>query len=120
MKFYFLVLVLLLLVKKLESHILRAMNPPDLIDVLDELRLSLAKLSDRLNKSGVERTTGLKRAMGDDCAFYQKSKDLFLRKDYDQVMELFLKVLDQYRIVEGRNFGSPRSAGITDIPPGVF
>ena len=81
------------------------MSQPDLIDVLDDLRKSLSALSARLNASGVERTTGLKKNMGDDCAYYRKSKDLFLRRDYDQVMELFLKVLEQYRIVEGNNFG---------------
>jgi hypothetical protein len=81
------------------------MSQPDLIDVLDDLRKSLSALSARLNTSGVERTTGLKRNMGDDCAYYRKSKDLFLRRDYDQVMELFLKVLEQYRLVEGDSFG---------------
>lgn len=78
---------------------------PDLIDDLDELRKALLTFSDRLEKSGVERTTGLKFNLGDDCPYYVKSKDIFLNKDYDQVKALFLKVLEQYRVVEGKSFG---------------
>jgi hypothetical protein len=77
----------------------------DLIDDLDSLRIALLSFSDRLEKSGVERTTGLKANLGDDCPYYKKSKDVFLNRDYDQVKDLFLKVLDQYRIVEGQSFG---------------
>ena len=78
---------------------------PDLIDDLEQLRKALLSFSDRLQQSGVERTTGLKAELGNDCPFYRKSKDIFLNRDYDQVRALFLKCLDQYRLVEGKDFG---------------
>lgn len=66
-----------------------------LLDLLDELRIKLNSIEDlkeltnlleqlrnRLNISGVERTVGLRDNMGNDCTFYSKSLDLFLRKDY--------------------------------------
>ncbi len=79
----------------------------DLIDDLEELRKALLSFSDRLEKSGVERTTGLKHAMllGEDCPFYKKSRDIFLNRDYTDLKVLFLKVLKQYRIIEGDTFG---------------
>ncbi len=78
---------------------------PDLIDDLEQLRVSLHIFMERLDKSGVERTTGLKVNLGADCPYYWKSKDLFLSKDYDQLKVLFLKCLEQYRLVEGKDFG---------------
>lgn len=77
----------------------------DIIDDLEDLRKALLSFSDRLEKSGVERTTGLKVNLGDDCPYYRKSKDIFLSKDYEEVRDLFLKCIEQYRIVEGRSFG---------------
>jgi hypothetical protein len=74
---------------------------PDLLDCLDDLRKSLSLLSDRLKASGVERTTGLRKNMGDDCAYYRKSKDLFLRRDYDEIYSLTKKVMEQFQLVEG-------------------
>lgn len=61
--------------------------------------------SDRLEKSGVQRTTGLKFNLGDDCPYYKKSKDIFLQRDYEALKTLFLECLNQYRIVEGQDFG---------------
>lgn len=76
-----------------------------LIDDLEELRLALLSFSDRLEKSGVSRTVGLRTNLGDDCPYYHKSKDIFLNRDYDQLKELFLKCLASYRLVEGKEFG---------------
>jgi hypothetical protein len=50
----------------------------ELIQILDELR-------NVLNRSGVERTAGLLRELGDDCSYYRKSLDIFLKRDYDRV-----------------------------------
>lgn len=77
----------------------------DLIDDLEALRKALVTFHDRLQKSGVERTTGLKFNLGADCPYYWRSKDIFLNKDYDDLRDLFLKCLEQYRLVEGANFG---------------
>lgn len=64
----------------------------------EQLIQSLEKLRTRLNQSGVERTAGLKLAMGDNCQFYWKSLNIFLSKDYmdlksivDETSELFRK-----------------------------
>ena len=46
-----------------------------LIQVLEQLRL-------KLNRSGVERTAGLRAAMGDNCEYYWKSMNVFLKRDY--------------------------------------
>lgn len=59
----------------------------ELIQILDELR-------NRLNKSGVERTAGLLRELGNDCTYYRKSLDIFLRKDYDEVWGLLMRAKD--------------------------
>ena len=57
----------------------------ELIRLLDDLRISL-------NKSGVERTQGIKIAMGNNCAYYRKSLDLFLDKDYNNISKLVRKI----------------------------
>jgi len=53
----------------------------ELIKILEELR-------NRLNRSGVERTSGLLCNLGDDCSYYRKSLDIFLRKDYEELRNL--------------------------------
>jgi hypothetical protein len=53
----------------------------ELISVLEELR-------QRLNISGVERTNGLCEKMGNDCTYYRKSLDIFLKKDLDDLQNL--------------------------------
>lgn len=52
-----------------------------LLQKLEELRL-------RLKKSGVERTHGLRSAMGDDCPYYWKSLNVFLRRDYRELRDI--------------------------------
>lgn len=52
-----------------------------LIRTLEDLRL-------RLNISGVERTQGLRDAMGSDCTYYRKSLDFFLVRDVDDLQSL--------------------------------
>lgn len=42
---------------------------------------------------------------GKDCQYAKKCQALILKHDYDDIMKLFLKVLEQYRLVEGNNFG---------------
>lgn len=56
----------------------------NLIETLEQLRK-------RLNTSGVERTKGLMDAMGDDCTYYRKSLDIFLKRDYDELSDLIDK-----------------------------
>ena len=69
----------------------------NLIDSLEKFRI-------RLNKSGIERTIGLKTEMGDDCRYYRKSRELFLEKDYEELKTIFLEVVEQYRLIEGKDF----------------
>lgn len=60
------------------------MNPPgeQLIEELEQLRKKLNELSDRLNRSGVERTAGLGEALGKNCGYYKKSLKKFIDQDY--------------------------------------
>lgn len=68
----------------------------DLVDYLEHLRANLSN-------SGVERTTGLKLSMGPTCAYYKKSKDLFLSNDYDRIKKVLLDTVRQLELVEGKS-----------------
>lgn len=79
------------------------MSPGEqLVDTLDELRMQLNLLVDRLNRSGVTRTNGLRLAMGRECDFYKKSLDIFLRKDYIDLRNLVQSCNDLFNVVEGK------------------
>ena len=58
-----------------------------LLETLDLLRL-------RLNKSGIERTVGMKNSMelGEDCYLYKKSLDIFLRDDFEEIKKKAEKI----------------------------
>lgn len=64
---------------------------------------SLEALRKRLNSSGIERTVGLRDAMGDNCAYYRKSRALFLDKDYQEIKSLLLETLEHLKALEGPN-----------------
>lgn len=49
---------------------------------------ALTFLQIRIQKSGFERTTGLRSHMGEDCPFYRKSLGLFRKKDLREIREL--------------------------------
>jgi hypothetical protein len=55
---------------------------------------SLDKLRDRLVKSGVNRTMGLKSYRGRDCAWYLKSVSHFLKMDYLEIRNLIKEAYD--------------------------
>ena len=63
-------------------------NTDELISDLNNLRKLLNDLHVTLNQSGVERTHGLKNALGSECAYYQKSLRLFFAQDYDKLRDL--------------------------------
>lgn len=65
----------------------------ELVDVFNQLRL-------RLNQSGVERTVGLREAFDDDCAYYRKSLDKFLKQDYVDLRNLTKKITDLLKVIE--------------------
>ena len=64
-----------------------------LIEELDHLRRRLAT-------SGVDRTLGLKKAMGRDCEYYMKSLNGFLVKDYRQLRDLVYNLNKLFMEVE--------------------
>lgn len=81
-----------------------------------DLLTSLHSLWDRLSRhaSGDKRTGGmLERYVyflehsehGENCAYAVKSKDLFLRFDYEEIRDLFLTCLTEFRKVEGEDWG---------------
>ena len=73
----------------------------ELISLLDTLRINLLQLSDKLKDSGVERTQGLKDAMGIDCPYYRKSLNLFLEQDYTELKNLITATNKQFNLIEG-------------------
>jgi hypothetical protein len=81
------------------------MNTPgeDLIDYLEDLRLNLNSLRERLEKSGVERTKGLRDAMGNDCKFYRKSLGLFLERDYLDIKQRVADIHSLFNLIEGNH-----------------
>lgn len=72
---------------------------------MKDLLSSLNDLRNRLNISSVERTIGLRDAMGENCTYYRKSRNLFLEKDYQDLKRLTLEVLEELRKVEGSELG---------------
>jgi len=69
---------------------------------LNQLQKELNTLHNRLNKSGTARTAGLLDSMGHDCEFYQKSLDIFLRKDYIDLRNLVVSIHNLFNIIEGK------------------
>jgi hypothetical protein len=50
--------------------------------------IPLQALKYRLENSGLERTVGLLENLGDDCSFYRKSLDIFLRRDFSDIHKI--------------------------------
>lgn len=71
---------------------------------LEMLRRKLEKMRDRLEDSGVERTFHMKRIMGSDCQLYQKSMNLFVDEDYEELRDLTSSIWEQFQIIEGKAF----------------
>ncbi len=80
------------------------MKPGDeLIQNLENLRKSLIHTHDRLVASGVERTQGLKKNLGENCVYYKQSLDLFLKNDYQDIMNLIQRCHELFQLVEGKD-----------------
>jgi hypothetical protein len=71
-----------------------------LIKELDELRIKLLDLSQRLNNSGVERTNGLKENMGTDCTYFKTSMNIFVKKDYIDIRNMIESVWNTFQLIE--------------------
>ena len=67
-----------------------------LLEQLDILRQELHQLSRDIDSSGLERTNGLRNIMGKECEFYQKSLQLFLKKDFISIKSRILKCSDLF------------------------
>jgi hypothetical protein len=74
----------------------------DLVDALDNLRVKLNETQDLLNKSGVERTRGLRDIMGKECSHYRKSLDMFIRDDYMELKSMVESLVVKFDLVEGK------------------
>lgn len=77
-------------------------NGEKLIKELDELRRKLSSLSERLDRSGVERTNGLRDHMGADCPYFKKSMDIFLKKDYQELQDMIESINNLFNLIEGK------------------
>lgn len=73
-----------------------------LIKELDELRIRLGQLSDRLDNSGVQRTEGLRDVMGSDCPYFKKSMNIFMKKDYEDVKNMIESLYTLFLLIEGK------------------
>ncbi len=78
---------------------------PDLLLLLDDLRLRL------INKEGYSDLVEQYKYFithseyGKDCQYARKAKDIWLKYDYNDIKTLFLLILEQYRVIEGQDFG---------------
>ena len=83
------------------THMQPTTSGEDLIDKLETLRNKLNALRERLENSGVERTVGIRNALGNDCRFFRKSVSLFLERDYLELKTLIKDASDLFDVVEG-------------------
>lgn len=72
----------------------------------EQLIYLLEELRKRLSNSGVERTTGFRDNMGENCPYYRKSMSLFLERDYIDLKNLVHKTEQLFNLVEGNNGNS--------------
>ena len=75
-------------------------NTDELIAELNKLRKLLNDLHVTINDSGVERTNGLKNALGAECQYYKKSLQLFLNQDYEKLRDLVNQVHAHFEVAE--------------------
>lgn len=66
----------------------------------EQLVATLFSLMDRLNKSGVQRTYGLREAMGVECEYYWKSLRVFIKRDYNDIRDLVEEAKKWFDAVE--------------------
>jgi len=62
----------------------------------EQLIESLFKLKEKLERSGVQRTYGLREAMGVECEYYWKSLNVFLKRDYKELKQLVEKAKEWF------------------------
>jgi hypothetical protein len=70
------------------------------LDDLGDVLSSFTSMQKRLNRSGLERTAGLRDSMGDDCPYYQKSLKLFFRNDLVDLRHLLVKLVEEIEVLE--------------------
>lgn len=77
---------------------------PDLLTTLNDLRIRLESHGEPVFVQQylhfIEHSE-----FGKDCGYAKKCKDLYLRYDHEEIKHLFLKALEQYRLIEGEDFG---------------
>jgi hypothetical protein len=82
---------------------------PDLLTLLDILakRIHPPMNPNQYSDSMIERYNFFitHSEFGKDCTYARKCKDIFLREDYEQIKQIFLDTLVQFRMVEGNQFG---------------
>ena len=76
---------------------------------LNKMISTLSSLQLRIQKSGFERTAGLREAMGEDCPYYRKSLSLFMENDFQDLHSLLQKL--------GIEMKSVTSAGVAPERP---
>jgi len=69
----------------------------------EELIEALENLRSKLNRSGVQRTAGLREAMGLECDYYWKSLNVFIKRDYKELRSLVKLAEELFQKVEKDN-----------------
>ncbi len=77
----------------------------------EQLIETLFKLHERLTKSGVERTYGLREAMGVECPYYWKSLNMFIKRDYEELKVLIEEAKKLIDICEAEEDGCGEKDG---------
>ena len=75
----------------------------ELILDLEKLRKLLNILTSELNSSGVERTAHFLTYVGENCAYFKKSLELFLDEDYDRLKSVIRDLADTFDLLDGPN-----------------
>jgi hypothetical protein len=77
---------------------------PDLLTTLNDLRIRLMSHGEPVFVQQYNHFV-THSEFGFSCGYAKKCKELFLKYDYEELRDLFLKTLEQFRLVEGKDFG---------------
>jgi len=83
------------------------MSDKNLLESLNSLVSRINNHGGKLDASMLERYIYFieHSEFGKDCSYARKCMDLFIKYDYNDVRALFLDVLEQFRLIEGKDFG---------------
>jgi hypothetical protein len=90
--------------KKIPGNDYYLESDPDLLTSLNDLRISLESEGDSVFIQRYQHFI-THSEFRKDCGYAKKCKELFLKYDYVRIKNHFLKALEQFRTIEGKDFG---------------